>query len=201
MEQLDRRISSAAVLRRTMRVVGLLGAAMAVGVVSSAGPGAEVDDRAFHAANRDHGPLADVFFSRITELGSIWASAGAAAALASSGRRRAAARGLAAASLAWLAGQGLKRVFLRARPYAADPESVRLMIHPPRATSWPSSHPAVLLAFVTAAGRELSLPPGPQVALTALGAAVGASRVHVGVHYPADVVGGLLLGRAVAEAV
>jgi membrane-associated phospholipid phosphatase len=200
MELLDRRISSAAVLRKAMRVAGLVGAAVAVGAGSSQGRLARLDEKAFRALNRDRGAGADRIASVITELGSIWASVGAAAALASTGRRRAAGRGLMAASLAWLAGQGLKKMFLRVRPYAADPDGVRLMIHPPRATSWPSSHPAVLLAFVTVAGRELSLEPGARAALTGLGAVVGASRVYVGVHYPADVVGGLLLGRAVAEA-
>jgi membrane-associated phospholipid phosphatase len=201
MDQFDRRISSAAVLRRTMRVAGLVGAAVAVGVGSSIGRLAKLDERAFRAVNRGHGAGADRFASGITELGSIWASIGAAAALASTGRRRAAGKGLAAASLAWLAGQALKKMFLRARPYEADPDGVRLMIHPPRATSWPSSHPAVLLAFVTVAGRELSLPCEMQAGLTALGAIVGVSRIYVGVHYPSDVAGGLLLGQAVAEAV
>jgi undecaprenyl-diphosphatase len=150
--------------------------------------------------NRGHGPGADRFFQGITELGSIWASIGAAGVLAAGGRRRAAARGLAAASAAWLAGQGLKRLFDRPRPYVADPDGVRLLAQPPRATSWPSSHPAVLLAFVTVAGRELRLASPARTALRGLAAAVGISRAYVGVHYPADVVGGLLLGQAVADA-
>jgi undecaprenyl-diphosphatase len=121
--------------------------------------------------------------------------------LAAGGRRRAAARGLAAAGLAWLAGQGLKKVFLRPRPYVADREGTRLLIGPPRATSWPSSHPAVLLAFTTVAGRELGAGRVGRTALDALGLLVGASRTHVGVHYPGDVVGGVLVGKAVAAAV
>ncbi len=184
-----------------MRVAGLAGAALAAGIASSGGRGERVDAKAFRAVNRGHGPAADRFFDAITELGSIWASIGGAAVLAASGHRRAAARGLAAASITWLLGQGLKRIFLRPRPYVADPGGVRLMADPPRATSWPSSHPAVLLAFVTAAGRELRLPGPARAALTGLAAAVGMSRTYVGVHYPADVVGGLLLGRAVADAV
>ncbi|GBC86398.1 hypothetical protein HRbin12_00386 [bacterium HR12] len=57
----------------------------------------------------------------------------------------------------------------------------------------------MLLAFVHVAGRALGLGRGARAALIGLAGAVGLSRVAVGVHYPADVVGGLLLGRAVAE--
>lgn len=187
--------------RNLVRAASLIGAAVAVGVWTSTGRGRELDDAAFRALNEDRGPSADALFHGVTELGSIWASVGAAGVLALAGRRRAAARGLAAAGLAWLAGQGLKRVFERPRPYLADREGTRLMIGEPRATSWPSSHPAVLLAFTTAAVRELGAGPFARGALDGLAGLVGASRVYVGVHYPADVVGGLLLGRAVATAV
>ena len=184
--------------RRVLRGIGLVGAALAVGTWASSGRGHALDVEAFRALNRRRGPDADALFRGITELGSIWASIGAAAVLALARRRRAAARGLGAAGVAWLAGQGLKRVFARARPYEADPEGTRLLIGPPRASSWPSSHPAVLLAFVTVAAREAGVGAIGRTALGALAGAVGASRTYVGVHYPGDVVGGLLLGRAVA---
>jgi len=186
--------------RRVVRAAGLAGAALAVGVWTSGGPGRALDREAFRALNRDRGPATDAVFRGITELGSIWASAGAAAVLAAAGRRRAATRALAAAGIAWLAGQGLKRMFARPRPYEADRAGTRLLIGPPRASSWPSSHPAVLLAFTTVAGRTLGAGAPGRAALDALGLAVAASRSHVGVHYPADVVGGVLLGKAVAAA-
>jgi membrane-associated phospholipid phosphatase len=189
------------VVTRAVRVAGLVGAALATGLLASTELGERVDLGLFRAVNRGRGPGADRFFRGITELGSIWASIGAAGVLAAAGRRRAATRGLAAASAAWLAGQGLKRLFDRPRPYVADPDGVRLLAQPPRATSWPSSHPAVLLAFVTVAGRDLALSRAPRTALRGLAAAVGISRTYVGVHYPADVVGGLLLGQAVADTV
>jgi membrane-associated phospholipid phosphatase len=188
------------VVNRTVRVAWLAGAALATGLLASTELGDRVDVGLFRAVNRGRGPGADRFFRGITELGSIWASIGAAGVLAAGGRRRAAARGLGAASAAWLAGQGLKRLFDRPRPYVADPDGVRLLAQPPRATSWPSSHPAVLLAFVTVAGRDLELSLVARTALRGLAAAVGISRTYVGVHYPADVVGGLLLGQAVADA-
>jgi undecaprenyl-diphosphatase len=183
------------------RTAGLVGLALGVGVWTSGRRGHELDERAFRALNTDRGPAADAVLHGVTELGSIWASAGAATVLAATGRRRAAARGLAAAGLAWLAGQGLKRLFLRPRPYVADREGTRLLIGPPRATSWPSSHPAVLLAFTTAAGAALRVGPFARAGLGGLGLVVGLSRSHLGVHYPGDVVGGVLLGKAIGRAV
>jgi membrane-associated phospholipid phosphatase len=98
----------------------------------------------------------------------------------------------------WAIGQGLKRAFARPRPYQAL-EGFRLLIAEPKGTSWPSSHPAVLLTFGTVLGRDLGAPAGVRRRLTALSGLVGLSRVYLGVHYPADVVGGLVLGRGVAD--
>jgi undecaprenyl-diphosphatase len=139
-------------------------------------------------------------FSGVTELGSVWASLAAASLLAARREREAAARALAAALTTWSLGQGLKRMFGRERPYDALPERVRLLIARPQGTSWPSNHPATLLAFVTVAAAELDLGVPERAALYALAGCVGASRVYLGVHFPSDVVGGMLLAGAVAAA-
>jgi undecaprenyl-diphosphatase len=58
----------------------------------------------------------------------------------------------------------------------------------------------VRLAFPAVAGAELGAGAAARATIDALGLLVGASRTHVGVHYPGDVVGGVLLGKAVAAA-
>jgi membrane-associated phospholipid phosphatase len=173
-------------------------AALAVAVVTAKGRGRDLDRRVYTAANRDRGRSADRFFRTVTELGSIWAAAGAAATIAAKGRRRQALDAFGAAGAMWGIGQLAKRVFLRPRPYHAL-EDVRLLIERPRGTSWPSSHPAVLLAFLTVLTRDLDAPATVRAGAAGLAGVVGASRVYLGVHYPADVVGGLLLGRGVAD--
>ena len=164
------------------------------------GRGRRADDRLFAWLNSGvQNATLDRAFRSVTELGSLWASIAAAGAIAGRGRRREATDALGAALATWLAGQGLKRVFNRLRPYEVEGHRHRLLIARPSGASWPSSHPAVLLSFVTVAGRDLGLGRGARAGLACLAGTVGVSRVYLGVHYPADVAGGLLLGKAIAD--
>jgi undecaprenyl-diphosphatase len=182
-----------------LRGAALAAAATGVGFVALVSEGGRrADADLFDAVNRGHGPQADRVFTGITELGSLYAVGAAAGALVVLGRPRPAARAAAAAGATWLLGQGLKKMVERPRPAEADPAGTRAMIAPPMGTSWPSSHPAVLTAFGSVAGRELGAGIVARGGLTALGLAVAASRVYLGVHYPSDVASGFLMGRAVA---
>ena len=182
-----------------LRAFALAAGSVGVGVWSSSEDGRKADLGAFRAVNADHDPRRDGIYRGLTELGSIWASMGAASALALSGRRRTASRSFAAACVTWTLGQLLKKMFMRPRPYDALDDS-RLLIGKPAGTSWPSSHPAVLLTFVTVVSRDLGLPKAARAALIALAGSVGMSRTYLGVHYPSDVAGGLMMGRAVGLA-
>lgn len=184
--------------RRWFPLVAGMGA-LGVAVVTARGRGQELDRRLYALVNRARGPFPDALFKGVTELGSIWASGAAAVTVAVYKRRREAIDSFGAALAMWGLGQVLKKAIGRPRPYAAL-QDFRLLIAKPRGTSWPSSHPAVVLAFVTVAGRDLDLPPFVKAGVVAVPVLVGISRVSLGVHFPADVAGGLLLGRAVADA-
>jgi membrane-associated phospholipid phosphatase len=184
---------------RVLWAAALAAAGAAVGHVAlRTEEGRELDENLFKAANVERGEGADRFFGGVTELGSLYAAASAAGALALLGRRREGARALAGAGATWLLLQGVKRLVDRPRPYLNDPEGTRRLIAEPRGTSWPSSHPAVLTTFTRVAARELGVGALGRAGLTGLDASVAASRVALGVHYPSDVVSGLLFGRAVA---
>jgi membrane-associated phospholipid phosphatase len=180
--------------------VVLVGAAFGLAAATVKGRGRVLDDRLFKWFNSSlQRPGLDRFFKGITELGSLWASIGAAGALAVRGRRRQAADALAAAATTWVMGQVLKKAWQRVRPFDAG-GVYRLLILKPRGASWPSSHPMVLTAFLTVASRNLGLGGAARVGVGTMAGLVACSRVYLGVHYPADVAGGLLLGRALGDA-
>ena len=125
----------------------------------------------------------------------------AAAALSATGARRgrrAAGLGLASvAATSAIVNLGLKPLGRRRRPDRAAMEvPVARHVRMPVSTSFPSGHSAAAFAFATGVGRAL---PPAAIPLRALAAAVAYSRVHTGVHYPADVVTGALIGTAVAQ--
>jgi membrane-associated phospholipid phosphatase len=63
----------------------------------------------------------------------------------------------------------------------------------PRYPSFPSGHTASAFAFASGVSHVL---PREAVPLYALACVVGYSRVHTGVHFPADVVAGSVVGSA-----
>ncbi|TFV61650.1 phosphatase PAP2 family protein [Geodermatophilus sp. DF01-2] len=142
---------------------------------------------------------ADPWLRRLTTVadhGRVWMVAGALLALRRGALRRGAVRGLGSmAASSAVVNAVLKPVFGRRRP-DLDAHPVHRLLHRPLTThSFPSGHSSSAGAFVTGVALEC---PAAGAALAPLALAVGYSRVHVGVHYPGDVVAGLAVGAAVA---
>jgi undecaprenyl-diphosphatase len=112
--------------------------------------------------------------------------------------RRAAIRGAGSlAATSFLVNAILKQLARRERPLIDRTPVVRRLRRTPTSTSFPSGHAASAAAFATGAALEL---PASAPALAPLAAAVGYSRVHVGVHHVSDVVAGAAFGAGVALA-
>lgn len=157
---------------------------------------AEADRRAFTAIQERRSERLDRLMPTLTDLGSMYAAAGAAAALWLSGRRRLARDVLGAASLAWGVAQGAKSIYRRPRPYHDD-EALGILVREPKGLSYPSGHPAVAGAMASILAPELPSPARKLV--ERMPEVVGFSRIYVGVHYPSDVLGGRMIGEAVAD--
>lgn len=156
---------------------------------------AEADRRTFTALRARRSERLDRLMPVATDLGSMYAAAGAAAALFLAGRRRLARDVIGAASLAWAVAQAAKSVYARPRPYH-DGE-INVLVREPKGLSYPSGHPAVAAAMAAILAPEL--PAVPRKAIERMPEFVAFSRIYVGVHYPSDVVGGRMIGEAVAE--
>lgn len=114
-------------------------------------------------------------------------------------RRRAAV--FVAVALADAAGEGLSDAIKSAvgerRPPGRYAESHPL-VHVPSGGSFPSGHTTTSFACATVLGAFV---PRAAPAFYLLALAIGFSRIYVGVHWPFDVLGGIVLGVAIGVAV
>lgn len=137
--------------------------------------------------------------SRAADRNLLWV--GLAAAMYLTGdrtQRRAAVRGALSVGLASGIANGIaKPMFPRRRPPDASVPFVRRPVKPPYSSSFPSGHSASAAAFVTGVALE---DRRAAVAVAPVAVAVGYSRVHIGVHWPSDVLAGAMLGSALALA-
>jgi len=179
-------------LARMGLIITLLG--LSWGALTWTRPGRAFDRRTFRAINRlPTCPELDWAMWSITHLGSAWAAIGALA-LATMVHQ---ARFVVVTAMAILT-QGIligvaKALTQRPRPFD-QLSGIRVIGLKPADLSYPSGHSA--LAFNVATLLAVGLPmahPWPFV-IYGLACAVGYSRLHLGVHYPFDVLSGATVG-------
>ena len=138
-------------------------------------------------------PLGDVlmpFFSALGNAGLIWIVVAAVFALIPRTRRLGFTLGLAMVFDLILCNIILKPVVARTRPFDVN-TAVELIIARPKDYSFPSGHTAAAFAVVAAllvCKSRLWIPAGVLAVLIAF------SRLYLYVHYPTDILGGILVG-------
>jgi undecaprenyl-diphosphatase len=160
---------------------------------------ADLDLFLFRTINRDlSNALFDLLMPVITDPGPFLVPfAGVGIALLIWGGRKGRLAVVAALALLFVsnsANELVKFFIQRPRPCQVL-EAVRLLVGCTHSLSFPSSHAANIGAqalFFAYLYRPLAVP------LFLAAAAVGYSRVYVGVHYPSDVAGGVLVGLIAA---
>jgi membrane-associated phospholipid phosphatase len=164
----------------------------------------EIDEAVYAAVAGVPTPRLDRLMRRVSTAANysrLWVAEALVLSVALGPRgRRAAVTGLASIAVSSAAVNLVAKPLAgRARPNrAADPRPAARQVRMPRSRSFPSGHAASAVAFASGASRVL---PRAGIPLRTMAALVAYSRVHTGVHYPADVVAGAVIGSACADVV
>lgn len=153
-----------------------------------------IDRRLFHLINGlPHTATSDRYVSVMSDLGEGlgWVAGGAALMMLGGpkGRRAGLATAFASLGATYVVQTRVKPIFRRVRPFV-NREARVVGIRPPD-HSFPSGHTASSFAAATALSFYY---PKAAPLLYGLATAVGASRVHLGVHFPSDAAVGGVIG-------
>ena len=144
--------------------------------------------------------MGDRYLTLVSDLGEGLGWVGAGLALAwmggSKGRRAGLATSIAALGTTYLVQRIIKPVFKRQRPHIGR----EVLVVGIRTTdaSFPSGHTAASFAAATAIAAFY---PKASPIVFGLAVGVGASRIHLGHHFPSDVAVGSLIGVATGTAI
>ncbi|MGI6262550.1 MAG: phosphatase PAP2 family protein [Succiniclasticum sp.] len=142
---------------------------------------------------------ATVFWEFITDLGNMsafWIVIAIALLIFKKTRATGVAVTLSVALNGLIANGILKVLVARPRPFMTYADITPLISHP-SGYSFPSGHTAC--AFAVAFVLYQMLPRRYGIPAMILAFLIGLSRLYLGVHYPTDVLGGMLIGCAIAK--
>jgi membrane-associated phospholipid phosphatase len=145
---------------------------------------------------RGHGPgveRAVLAFTRTGEHGLLWLVGSALLAVLDPPRRGLYLRTIRVVVVAYFTNIAMKYAVRRRRPELEGLPSLSSTV---TSLSYPSAHATTSFAAARVLSAEL-----PGAPLYACAAAMAASRVYVGVHYPTDIAAGAALGTAMTELV